>query len=450
MWKIFIDKLDSINKHLMLLLNYDGGYITRRTKLRLALIICVFVVSNSNMKAEEFKDSIPVGDHPFQSSSKEESKLDKFSSSRLYQMTYVGVPLVAAGLIVKREDDHFRSLRNDYMPKFRNHTDDYLQFAPAAVMFGLKTAGVEGRSSWGRMLVSDAFAAMLMGGVVNTLKTTTHVMRPDGSNNHSFPSGHTATAFMTATMLSKEYGHKSPWISIGAYTTATATGLMRMANNKHWLSDVLTGAGIGILTTEMGYWIGDLIFKNKGINHSATTDFQLDGGIDNPSFASLYVGLNVPLSKYDINENNSFHTSSGSSVGLEGAYFFNPYLGIGGRFTVSNTALISNGDKAEENSFDAVSLCGGSYFSYPLSQRWAIGSKLLCGFVHYPRLELSNVTVDTRNGVCFGSGLSCSFKANKNYGIRFFLDYNLQPSHNKASGEWMNTLACGASFALLL
>lgn len=347
MWKIFIDKLDSIDKHLMLLLNYDGGYITRRTKLRLALIICVFVVSNSNMKAEEFKDSIPVGDHPFQSSSKEESKLDKFSSSRLYQMTYVGVPLVAAGLIIKREDDHFRSLRNDYMPKFRNHTDDYLQFAPAAVMLGLKTAGVEGRSSWGRMLVSDAFAVMLMGGVVNTLKTTTHVMRPDGSNNHSFPSGHTATAFMTATMLSKEYGHKSPWISIGAY-------------------------------------------------------------------------------------------------------FFNPYLGIGGQFTVSNTALISNGDKAEENSFDAVSLCGGSYFSYPLSQRWAIGSKLLCGFVHYPRLELSNVTVDTRNGVCFGSGLSCSFKANKNYGIRFFLDYNLQPSHNKASGEWMNTLACGASFALLL
>ena len=424
--------------------------MTKRTKLRLALTICVFVVSNNNVTAEELNDSIPVVNQPDQPSPKVESKLDKFSSSRLYQMTYVGVPLVAAGLIVKSEDDHFRSLRNDYMPKFRNHTDDYMQFAPAAVMLGLKTAGVEGRSSWSRMLVSDAFSAMLMGGVVNTLKTTTHVTRPDGSNEHSFPSGHTATAFMTATMLSKEYGHKSPWISIGAYTTATATGLMRMANNKHWLSDVLTGAGIGILTTELGYWIGDLIFKNKGINHSATTDFQLDGGMGNPSFASLYVGLNVPLSRYDIDENNTFRTSSGSSVGLEGAYFFNPYLGIGGRFTVSNTALIVNGDKAEENSFDAVSLCGGSYFSYPLSQRWAIGSKLLCGFVHYPRLELSNVTVGTRNGVCFGSGLSCSFKANNNYGIRFFIDYNLQPSHNKASGEWMNTLACGASFALLL
>ena len=61
-----------------------------------------------------------------------------------------------------------------------------------------------------------------------------------GSNRHSFPSGHTATAFMTATMLNKEYGHKSPWIGVGAYGMATATGLMRMANNKHWLNTYKT------------------------------------------------------------------------------------------------------------------------------------------------------------------------------------------------------------------
>ena len=113
----------------------------------------------------------------------------------------------------------------------------------------------------GQMLASDAFSALLMGSVVYSLKQTTHVMRPDGSNDHSFPSGHTATAFMTATMLTKEYGHKSPWVGIGAYAIAATTGLMRMANNKHWLSDVLTGAGIGILSTELGYYLADLIFK---------------------------------------------------------------------------------------------------------------------------------------------------------------------------------------------
>ena len=122
--------------------------------------------------------------------------------------------------------------------------------APAAILLGLKAAGVPSRSSWGRMLVSDAISIALLTGVVQGLKHTTDVTRPDGTNNQSFPSGHTATAFMTATMLSKEYGHISPWVSVGAYSVATATGLMRMANNKHWLSDVMVGAGIGILSTD--------------------------------------------------------------------------------------------------------------------------------------------------------------------------------------------------------
>ncbi len=191
----------------------------------------------------------------------QERFIDRLADSRAFRMTYVCLPLVAGGLLIKSEDDHFRHLRNDYLPHFNRHADDYLQYLPAAVMLGMKLGGVEGRSSWGRMLASDAFSALLMGSVVYSLKQTTHVMRPDGSNDHSFPSGHTATAFMTATMLTKEYGHKSPWIGIGAYSVATATGLMRMANNKHWLSDVLTGAGIGILSTELGYCLADLIFK---------------------------------------------------------------------------------------------------------------------------------------------------------------------------------------------
>lgn len=373
-------------------------------------------------------------------------RLDKFSSSRFYQMTYIGVPLIVGGLIVKSEDDHFRGLRNEYLPRFNRHLDDYMQYAPAAVMLGMKVAGVQSRSSWGRMLVSDAFSALLMGGVVNTLKQTTNVERPDGSNKHSFPSGHTATAFMTATMFTKEYGHKSPWVGVGAYSVATATGLMRMANNKHWLSDVLTGAGIGILSTEVGYYFADLIFREKGINRFANEN--MFDRMDKPSFVSLYLGLNIPLSGYDINEEMEFRTSSGSSAGVEGAYFFNPYVGVGGRFTVSNTLIIVNEERAENNTFDAISLCGGSYFSYPLSSRWLIGSKLLGGYVHYPQLELTDRSVSSRSGFCMGSGVSLTFKAKEYYGIRFFLDYNLLPSHSRNSGEYMNMLTLGSSFMI--
>ena len=375
-------------------------------------------------------------------------RLDRFSSSRFYQMTYIGVPLVVGGLIVKSEDDHFRSLRNDYLPRFSRHADDYMQYAPAAIMLGMKAAGVQSRSSWGRMLVSDAFSAILMGSTVNTLKRTTHVERPDGSNKHSFPSGHTATAFMTATMFNKEYGHKSPWVGVGAYGMATATGLMRMANNKHWLSDVLTGAGIGILSTEIGYYLADLIFKEKGMNRFTNED--MFERLDKPSFVSLYLGLNIPLSGYDIDEQTEFSTSSGSAAGMEGAYFFNPYIGAGGRFTVSNTSIIVNKDQAESNTFDAISVCGGSYFSYPLSSRWLVGSKLLGGYVYYPQLKLTDRTNSARGGLSLGSGVSLTFKAKEHYGIRFFLDYNLLPSHSRNSIEYMNMLTLGSSFMITL
>lgn len=372
--------------------------------------------------------------------------LDKISSSRIYRMMFIGVPLIAGGIIVKGEDDHFRSLRNDYLPQFNRHFDDYLQYAPATVMLGMKTYGIEGRSSWKRMLVSDAFSAILMGSAVNTLKQTTQVERPDGSNKHSFPSGHTATAFMTATMLTKEYQHKSPWIGIGAYTVASATGLMRVVNNKHWLSDILAGAGIGILSTEFGYYLADLLFKEKGIKRFA--DDNDISRTDKPSFLSLYLGLNIQLSDYDLDSQTALRASSGSTAGIEGACFINPYIGFGGRLAVSNTSIIVNKSNAEDNTFDVISLSGGAYFSYPLSLHWLIGSKLLGGFVHYPRLKLSEQTVQEREGFCAGSGVSFTYRATDHYGIRFFMDYNLLPSHSRNSKEWMNTLTAGASFAV--
>ena len=63
---------------------------------------------------------------------------DKIITSNVFQMTYIGVPLIVSGLIIKNEDDHFQSLRNTYIPNFRYHYDDYLQYLPAVAMLGLK------------------------------------------------------------------------------------------------------------------------------------------------------------------------------------------------------------------------------------------------------------------------------------------------------------------------
>lgn len=107
------------------------------------------------------------------------------------------------------------------------------------------------------MLVSTAFSYILMGTIVLTMKSLAGVLRPDGSDFLSFPSGHTATAFTAATLLYKEYGFKTPLAGIATFLPAVVTGFTRQLNNRHWLSDVLAGAIIGIMMVELAYFLTD-------------------------------------------------------------------------------------------------------------------------------------------------------------------------------------------------
>lgn len=390
-----------------------------------------------------------VSDMTF-STPKKMTFLDKLPHGKLFNSTYIGVPLIIGGLIEKHQDTKFRKLRNDFMPRFHRTLDNYTQFAPAAVMVGMKAAGVESRSSWGRMLLSDAFSVALMAGTVQGLKNTTNVMRPDGSDNHSFPSGHTATAFMTATMLNKEYGYKSPWIGVGAYSVATATGLMRMANNKHWLSDVLVGAGIGIMATEFGYWLADLIYKDKGLNikNRDVADDEFD--VRRNSFLGLYMGFNLPLSKYDLDEDNVFQTSTGTTIGLEGAWFINRNIGIGGRASFSNLQYIVNKNDAPDKTFNYFTAMAGPYFSFPITHRFSLGSKLVGGGVWYPKTSINGISVGNNHGFSCGTGLSLKYDVHKHLSGIIFLDYNIQAPASHDSGEYMHIMTLGAKVALRL
>jgi membrane-associated phospholipid phosphatase len=110
----------------------------------------------------------------------------------------------------------------------------------------------------------------MMGITVYSLKKITRVQRPDGFGTNAFPSGHTATAFVAAEFLRQEYKDVSPWYGVAGYLAATATGALRMYNNKHWFRDILPGAGFGILSTRVAYWIYPAIkrkfFKDKPMN----------------------------------------------------------------------------------------------------------------------------------------------------------------------------------------
>jgi len=79
--------------------------------------------------------------------------------------------------------------------------------------------------------------------VVQGVKFATRRERPDDSNNHSFPSGHTSSAFATASVLERHFGWKA---GVPAYGFATYVGLARMSANKHHVSDIIMGAAVGI------------------------------------------------------------------------------------------------------------------------------------------------------------------------------------------------------------
>ena len=137
------------------------------------------------------------------------------------------------------------------------HFDDYLQYAPLAAPLALKASGLESRNSIGRMAMLEGVATATSFGIMQGLKALCVVERPDNRKPTSFPSGHTYLAFMGAELIRREFGAEYPWIAVAAYAVATTVGFMRMYNNRHWLGDVLAGAGLGMLTTSTVYWILD-------------------------------------------------------------------------------------------------------------------------------------------------------------------------------------------------
>ncbi|MEG0789261.1 MAG: phosphatase PAP2 family protein [Alistipes sp.] len=364
--------------------------------------------------------------------------MDKVTASRAYRMTYIGVPLIIGGLIVKGRDQGFRSLRNNYASSFNTHYDDYLQYGPAALMLGLKIGGVKGRSSWGRMLVSDVFSAGVMALTVNVLKSTADVTRPDGSNNKSFPSGHTATAFMMATMLHKEYGGRSPWYSVAGYTMATVTGVSRMLNNKHWLSDVLVGAGIGILSTEVGYLLADLIYKKRGINY-----FELNETYDryrNPSFLGLTLGVDWIHGNYHPTEGACLTFASGVNLGVEGAWFMSPYIGFGGRIAITSVSAKLNGVALAER-LESLSEGVGLYLSYPITARWRVGGKTLLGYEHYAGLDALDYSFGKVGGLSVSAGCSMTYRVSQTLDVRFSADYSLMPPLTAQSDQYLHKIS---------
>ena len=437
-------------------------------------------------------------------------------------MTFVGVPLFIAGWAIKGDKAMFR-VNNKYgkentqlLTNFKTGIDDYLQFFGPAAVVGLKLGGYEGRSDWPRLLASAALSYGIMAGFVNGIKYTAKEMRPDGSTANSWPSGHTATAFVGASLLHKEYGlTRSPWFSVAGYGMATATGVMRVLNNRHWISDVMSGAGIGILSTELGYAIGDLLFKGKGLLHN---DLQLDS--ENPSFFGISMGVGLGSKHidftmddvvdpwrftdedlgydddvdYESDETPNVTFRAATVVDVEGAYFLNKYIGIGGRLRVRAMSAksfgqyteyagfnqiwgwydvvgngiynIYNDNKALEDFINYTSVGGdpveelgayvesdhlaefsgslGLYFNIPINKQFSIGTKALIGRSFTQELDLDGYAYGRKKDINYHLVIDNSDidKANTNIeyphdtGEEYFSSWNYLTIGAKSSTTW--------------
>ncbi len=353
--------------------------------------------------------------------------LERVITNRWMQTAMVGLPLIAAGLLVKPHAQHFRSLRNDFAPHYKASVDDYLQYSPLVVSYILKFAGVEGRSTWGKRLTANVLSFGVVNLLSNGLKVSTNVRRPDGSDRHSFPSVHTAGAFMTATMLYKEYGDMSPWVGYSAYTVATATGVMRVMRNRHWLSDVLAGAGIGIIGTEFSYWLSDKIFPSHAKSYDALR-YVILSDESRPHFVETYAGFYLPLRHFKPSSRPSLKSQNGAVAGVEGAYFLNRFVGVGGQVSIADIDYADETETLADAASRFYSFKAGCFFACPLHPRIAVGGKILAGFTHYPGSE-SNILDSGRNGgLCGLAGVNVSLRVKPNFAFRAAVDYEALPS----------------------
>ena len=349
-------------------------------------------------------------------------------------VSYTGVPLLLSSVVVKDAKTGFPSPNLSLKSGFKTKIDNYTRFAPYPVIAAMKLAGYEGRSSWSRLGVSALASNAVMAMAVMATKHAVSELRPDATERNSFPSGHTATAFVAATILHKEYGMtRSPWFSVGGYALATATGVMRVLNNRHWISDVMAGAGIGIISTELGYFAADLIFKDRGVER-----YELDGEVSvNPSFVDIQMGVAAHSGHIDFGTDRRIALGTSAVVGMEGAYFLNKHFGVGAQARLISTpaqiegaAEGATGVEIEDNQFNNASLAVGVYGNQALSKRISVGAKALCGVRFADGIRYVNHQSDAteilqaKGGTAFNYvlGVNFAWRYRTNFAWKLFAD----------------------------
>ncbi len=178
----------------------------------------------------------------------------------LLRRSIVPAVLITGGLVLNNshaEKSLQTNLRNSVGNNFHVPVDDYFQFAPVAEMYLADLDGIKSKNHWFDQSKYLFISNVISLSITTGLKYALHKTRPSG-DSYSFPSGHTTFAFTNAAVLYNEFSDTSPWVAYSGFLFAATTGTFRMLNNRHWLSDVLVGAGIGMAATQLVYYLEPL------------------------------------------------------------------------------------------------------------------------------------------------------------------------------------------------
>jgi hypothetical protein len=199
-------------------------------------------------------------------------KQNEFPAFHL-RSTYLPVALIALGAYANKEEDIINNIaikneRNEILPHFRTHIDDYMQYAPIIAGYAYATAAYPNKlwTYTKEVLINEAVISISVTAVKHWSKVPSIV---NGSYN-AFPSGHTTQAFSAATLFNDNFAKGNVWLQTASYASASTVGVLRVLNERHWTSDVIAGAGFGILSAKLSEII------TKGISSKKTRKTLLD------------------------------------------------------------------------------------------------------------------------------------------------------------------------------
>lgn len=161
--------------------------------------------------------------------------------------------LLATGVIINQSNTK-QTLQSDFFMT-DTHLDDYLMYVPLVTLALAQVSGVKAQNHWFDQLKYITLAQLTSTVIVQGMKRSLKIKRPDGGN-YAFPSGHASFAFVNAEILHQELKSEHSLLAHSGYLSATATSILRVSNQRHWVPDIVFGAGLGIV-------IGKLIYMWK-------------------------------------------------------------------------------------------------------------------------------------------------------------------------------------------